>query len=136
MTFLRRVPLPVAVGVLAALTLLGVVGLDRLGWGRWSLLAIVVAGAFAVVYLVEYNKDAPVPTPRAAPTPEAQQAEADDEPFDDPVAEAARLDQARAHEALTNAAHAPENLTDPSSGGKLPPPPPEPADDPGPDAPT
>lgn len=132
MTFLRRVPLPVAVGILAAVTLLGVVGLDRLGWGRWSLLAIVVAGAFAVVYLYEYNKDAPTPIPRVTPAPEAQQAEADDEPFDDPVAEAARLDQERAHEALLNAAHAPENLTDPSSGGKLPPPPPEPSEDPEP----
>lgn len=129
MTVLRRVPLPVAVGVFAAATLGGVVGLGRLGWGRWSLLAIVVVAAFAVLYLYEYNKDAPAPGPRAAGSAEPGNAGADEEPFDDPVAEAARLDQERAHEAMLLAARAPENLTDPTQGRLIPPPPSDAADD-------
>lgn len=114
MSVLGRIPFPVALALLAAATLAGVVGLYRAGFGRYSLLAIGVTAAVAVLYLREYVRrplEAPeppapapppgsggvpanAPTPAAAPVPEPEKFEPIDEsePFDDPVEEAARLD--------------------------------------------
>ena len=93
MSAFGRLPFPVALGLLAAISLGGVAGLYWLSWGRWSLLAVVVAGVLAVAYLYEYQRDAPPAPPSSAP---AAAPEEDPEPFEDPVEEAARLDQAAA----------------------------------------
>jgi hypothetical protein len=72
----------VVLAILAVATLGGVFALDRLGFGIYSLGAIVVTGVLAVAYLWEYSRRLESEAPPFE--------EVEDEPFDDPVEEALR----------------------------------------------
>ena len=88
---LGRLPFAVVLAVLAVATLAGVFVLVRLGFGLSSLAVLVLTGAIGALYLREYAQ-----RPLARPTPKAPVAEESEEPFDDPVEEAARHDAERA----------------------------------------
>jgi predicted lipid-binding transport protein (Tim44 family) len=121
---LQTIPFGLALGLLAAGTLIGVLGLSVLGFGVAALLVIPVAVALGLVYLWSYAQrpqarpvESEPATAVAVPSPATPEVLDDpDEPFEDPVELADRADQAAAA-----AAAAPDAVTGPAA-----PPPPSP----------
>jgi hypothetical protein len=91
---LVRIPLPVMTVIVAGLALgVEVLGLVA-GYGSWSLALLLIPGALAAAYLLEYRTLPYEPwhsASRAAPAPSV--APDDPEEFIDPVEEADRLDR-------------------------------------------
>lgn len=99
---LVRVPLPIMTVIVAGLALgVEVLGLVA-GYGSWSLALLLIPGALAAAYLLEYRTlpyEPWHPAPRATPAP-ARLAE-DPEEFIDPVEEADRLESSEPSGATT-----------------------------------
>jgi len=98
MTSLKGVllSLPVATSALAALAL-GLIELGRYwGFGLSSLYLLVIPVALAIVYILWYRTLPYVPHPAPERSrPASLTAPAGEEPFEDPVEEADRIDQGR-----------------------------------------
>jgi len=71
-SFLQQIPFPGALAILAAGTVAGVYATARTGEWWWLVLALVVVGLLAVLYLREYAK---LPGPEWAPEPRAKSSE-------------------------------------------------------------
>lgn len=99
----QRLALWVLLLALGAATLLGELALFRVGLGADALGVPIVAMVVGLAYLAWAAPARPAP----APTPE-------DEPFDDPVEEAARADSARRAEPTGAPAPEPADATPPA----------------------